>query len=88
MSGSKPDWQHVQSSNIEAIAFDVDTQTLCVRFHNGSVYTYLGTNEDIFVAMKAADSVGRYLNNVIKATYPYTRHEDEDHLVRYLNGQG
>jgi hypothetical protein len=38
-----------------------------------------------FTNLVGADSVGRYMNNVIKALYEYQRFEVEDDLLRSLS---
>jgi hypothetical protein len=45
---------------------------LTVRFHNGSVYTYLGAGEE-FAPMLRSNSKGRYLWSNIRDAYPYAR---------------
>lgn len=63
----------VSSSNISAIGYDRDTQTLYVRFLNGSEYAYDGVPEDEYDALLSAPSVGAMLNNSIKGVYNYRR---------------
>lgn len=77
-------WEKVDSSNVEAVAFDEKTQTICVRFLNGSVYSYIGADMEIYSTLRHSASVGRYLNNVVKA-FPFTRWEDEKALLTHLN---
>ena len=68
------DYVPVTSSNVAAVAFDPDTNTLGVRFLNGSEYHYFGVPEEVFEALKSASSVGSYLNAAIKkAGYGYQR---------------
>lgn len=80
----KIDWTKVESSNVEAMCFDETTQTVCVRFSHGGLYTYIGASREIYMNFLHADSVGKYLNNVMKA-FPYTRWETEDDLLAHLN---
>lgn len=80
----KIDWQEVQSSNISAIAHNARLHTVCVKFRNGGLYTYMGVSDEIYLNLANAESVGQYLNNVVKA-FPYTRWESEDALENYLN---
>ncbi len=56
----------VSSSNISAIGYEAETNTLEVEFLNGSVYQYAGVSVDEFEAMMSADSKGKYLNANIK----------------------
>lgn len=72
------------SSNVSRVFYHEATKTLCVQFHNGGLYTYLGPSEEIYMGLVHAPSVGQYLHRVIKA-FPYTRWESEAELVNYLN---
>lgn len=80
----KIDWTEVESSNIEAIAFDEKTQTICVKFIHGGIYSYIGANMEIYMNFRHAPSMGQYLHNVIKA-FPYTRWGTETELLNHLN---
>jgi KTSC domain len=78
-------WDQVEdSSNVAALFHHEPTNTICVRFRSGGLYSYMGGDHEMFMSLKHADSVGRYLNNVVKAL-PYTRWVSEDELLNYLN---
>jgi len=77
-------WREVESSNVSAVTFDPKTHIIGVKFINGGLYTYQGANEEIFMNLLHAPSVGRYLHNVIKA-FPYTRWDTEKELLVHLN---
>lgn len=77
-------WTKLDSTNVDAISFDEHTQTICVRFLNGGLYSYIGASVEIYMNFVHADSVGKYLNNVIKA-FPYTRWDSEQDLIAHLN---
>ncbi len=65
---------YVDSSNVEAIGYDIDTQQLHVRFSkSGATYVYYGVEEWRFVEFQQAESKGTYLNENIKGTYDYSR---------------
>jgi hypothetical protein len=64
---------YVSSSNVEAIGYDEDTETLRVWFLNGSVYDYSGVGIMEFEALREAPSVGSYLARNIKGQYPYEK---------------
>lgn len=68
-----PDMQPVSSSNIEAIGYDAENQTVYVQFLNGSTYAYKGVPEHEFENLRTASSVGSYLNRNYKNIYPYER---------------
>lgn len=63
----------VISSNIRAIGYDSDSQSLEVEFHHGSVYQYAGVPQGEHEGMMNADSKGKYLNANIKGRYPYVQ---------------
>lgn len=67
-------WNKVESSNIEALAYEGDQ--LFVKFHNGRVYSYESVTIDTFSFLLKAESVGRTFNQTIKVNptiYPCTR---------------
>lgn len=66
-------YQSVRSSNISEVGYDPDSQTLYVRFLNGSEYAYYGVPPDEFDALISAPSAGSYLNDAIKGQYKYAR---------------
>jgi hypothetical protein len=68
-----PEMQPVSSSNISAVGYDADNQTVYVQFLDGSVYAYKGVPEHEFENLKTASSVGSYLNRNYKNVYPYER---------------
>lgn len=73
-----------ESTNVKQTFFDEKTQTICVKFHGGGLYSYIGGSMEIYMGLVHAPSVGKYLNNVVKAL-PYTRWETEQDLLHHLN---
>jgi hypothetical protein len=65
----------VSSSNIQSVGYDDTTETVCVRFLNGSLYIYKGVPAHEFMGLKDAPSVGSYLHRNFKNVYPYERVE-------------
>jgi hypothetical protein len=63
----------VDSSSVESIGYDEDSLTLQVEFKNGGMYQYFDVPEDVFVGLRDAESVGRYLVNTIKGTYRFSK---------------
>jgi len=63
----------VTSSNIEAIGYDKETETLRVWFKAGSVYDYEKVPEHIFESFKNAISVGTYFATIIKGNYQHKK---------------
>lgn len=73
-----------ESSNVSKLFFDEHTQTICVQFKNGGLYSYIGASLEIYMSLRHAPSVGRYLHNVVKS-FPVTRWDDEAALLAHLN---
>lgn len=65
--------QRVTSSNITAVGYDPQTETLEVEFLSGFRYQYYGVTQGLFDEMMRAPSKGRFLNQYIKDQYPYSR---------------
>ena len=63
----------VSSSDIRAIGYDNESQTLEVEFINGSVYQYAGVPPGEHDAIMNADSKGRYLHENVKRRYSYVK---------------
>jgi len=64
----------VQSSNLAAVGYDLDTATLVVQFLNGTAYQYSGVPEHEFAGLMGSASKGTYFNqNIKRAGYPYVR---------------
>jgi hypothetical protein len=65
----------VNSSNVDEVGYDENSQLLYVRFKNGnSLYVYKGVPIAEYEGMMNASSKGTYLHHNIKG-YPYERLE-------------
>jgi hypothetical protein len=64
---------NVDSSNVESVGYDEESSTLQVEFKNGGVYQYFDVPEEVFIGLRDADSVGRYLNANIKGIFRYSK---------------
>lgn len=64
---------HVESSNIESIGYDADSETLEISFLNGSTYQYFDVPKNLYDDLISADSQGKYLAAHIKGFYRYSR---------------
>lgn len=81
-------WTDVDSSNVESVAYDDDTQIMGVKFHNGGLYAYETIEMDVYVGLVHAESVGKYLHNVVKAgAYPYTKLYSEQELLAFIDAR-
>ncbi|MGK0272940.1 MAG: hypothetical protein ACI88H_003616 [Cocleimonas sp.] len=67
------DMIQVNSSNVTAVGYDVDSSTLQVEFHNGSAYQYFDVPEHLFEGLCNSDSVGSFLHVNIKGIYRYSK---------------
>ena len=61
------------STVVQSMHYDPDTRTLRIRYVSGLVYDYKGVPPDVFDAMKAAGSKGRFLNRFIKGNYAFEK---------------
>lgn len=61
----------VVSSNLAAVGYEGNT--LFITFHSGSTYSYFGVPKEIYQALMAAPSHGKYHSQHIKYAYPYRR---------------
>jgi len=68
-----PEMTPVDSSNVESVGYDKDSQNVFVSFLNGSIYVYKGVAENEFENLRDAASVGSYLHRNFKNVYPYER---------------
>jgi len=64
---------HVESSNIESIGYDSNSETLEIEFLNGSIYQYFDVPEHVYEELMSADSQGKYLAYQIKGKYRYSK---------------
>ena len=59
----------VDSSAVEAVGYDADTRTLYVRYADGDTYAYDDVPPDVHRWLLRSDSIGGYLNRVVKPAY-------------------
>jgi len=78
-------WKQVDSSNVDAVAYDEATQTMCVKFLGGGLYSYEAVGIGIFTSLENADSVGGFLNRVIKPYFSYNKWVSEADLLEHIN---
>lgn len=67
----------VNSSNVESLAYDANTQVLTVDFLNGRTYEYSSVPPEKAARLTFAESVGAFLNKNIKGKHPYVEVTDE-----------
>ncbi len=61
----------VRSSNIAAIGYSADSETLEVEFLDGSVYQYFHVPKERHTGIMSAESHGKYLARYIKGVFKY-----------------
>jgi hypothetical protein len=66
-------WNPVSSSNLAAVAYDVSTQTLYIRFHSSGTYAYHGVPQSVYQGLMNAASHGEYHAAYIKHNYRHER---------------
>jgi hypothetical protein len=71
----------VSSSMAIALGYDRDEQILQVEFQSGSVYQYLGVDEDTWSDLHTSDSVGSFFNQEIKGRYNCDRLDNADYTI-------
>lgn len=64
--------QFVDSSNIERIGYDPNSNTLRIEFKSNRTYDYSNVPENVFNELRNASSVGSYHAKNIKNLYSYT----------------
>jgi hypothetical protein len=68
-----PEMIYVDSSNVEAIGYDDNTQELHVQFLSGGYYIYHNVPRAIFDELMYAPSKGSFLNREVKGVYQFTK---------------
>lgn len=63
----------VRSSSIAAVGYDDRTNELHLTYLGGDTYVYALVPKSLFRAMLEAKSVGAFVNQRIKPTYPVRR---------------
>ncbi len=62
--------EEVGSSSVSHVGYDPDAQTLYLTFRStGMTYMYLGVPQEVYAALMAAGSMGRFVNQVVKPGY-------------------
>jgi hypothetical protein len=63
----------LQSETLAAAVYDDSQETLRLDFRDGSRYVYSRVHPDLFHAMLAATSKGRFFNQHIRRVLPYSK---------------
>lgn len=65
------EFTYVDSSNLQGVRYDPETQVLGVQFKSGSTYEYDDVPIEEYEGLMAASSKGSYFNSNIKDGYTY-----------------
>lgn len=84
MAQPQLNWTNVGSSNVHSVTYHPESRTMAVMFNNGGLYSYEDVEEDVYVSMVHAESVGRYLNQMVKGRYAYLRWFSEQELLAHM----
>lgn len=73
--------QSVTSSNISAVGYDGDTETLAIRFKAadgmpGNLYEYHKVPHIVHDALMGAESVGKFFAKHVRPLYEHTKVEE------------
>lgn len=72
----------VESSNINSIGYDAESQTLAVRFKDkeggaGKLYRYANVPPEVYAEMSEAESVGRFFAVAVRGKFEVIKDEAE-----------
>lgn len=75
-----------ESSQITGYGYDADSQTLAIQFPGrgatpGSVYHYANVPAEVFEALHASDSKGKFFGSNIRSVYPYEKQPNSEGIV-------
>lgn len=70
-----PEMKLIESTNLNEIGYDTETQTLYIRFHDGGLYSYKEVPADVWEAFELANSKGRFFYKAIKGRFDFTKIE-------------
>ena len=63
----------VSSSNLAAVGYNEEDQSLVIQFKNGMFYEFKEVPIEVYNMMLRAPSIGKYFNAVIRNKFAYTK---------------
>lgn len=63
----------VSSSNLVAVGYDPDTETLEVEFKTGTIYRYGGVEKQLWLDLMKAPSIGSFFSLRIRGQFPESK---------------
>ncbi|MFZ4436793.1 MAG: KTSC domain-containing protein [Syntrophales bacterium] len=70
--------QPVKSTNVDSVGYDPESKTLTVEFKSGGIYQYAGVQPEMYADLLAAESVGRFVSQVVRAGRKGLRIEEKN----------
>ena len=67
----------VESSNINAVGYDMSFGSLIVEYKSGSKYQYKNVPYELYENLLKAESKGRFVNENVKSKFEYNRISEE-----------
>ena len=67
------EFKSLDSSNIDGVHYDPQSQVMTVEFTNKSRHEYTGVPDDVHEDFLNADSAGRFFHSNIKGKYKSTK---------------
>ena len=67
----------VKSTNVKSVGYDLETKTLQVEFKSGGIYQYAGVQPEMYADLLKAESIGRFVSQVVRAGRRGLRIEEE-----------
>jgi hypothetical protein len=61
----------VDSSVLASAAYDDERNALALTYRSGRIYRYYGVPREVYEELLAAESAGKYLNEVIRNRYEH-----------------
>lgn len=79
--------QPVKSTNVKSVGYDAVEKVLEVEFKSGGVYQYAGVQPEMYADLLAAESIGRFISQVVRSGRKGLRIEEEKKDAnRQVNG--
>ena len=69
--------QPVKSTNVESVGYNDEEKVLEVKFRSGGVYQYAGVQPEMYADLLNAESIGRFVSQVVRAGRKGLRIEEE-----------
>ena len=69
--------QPVKSTNVESVGYNDEEKVLEVKFRSGGVYQYAGVQPEMYADLLKAESIGRFVSQVVRAGRKGLRIEEE-----------